>query len=377
MVKNFKRELGGSSRSKSGGIAGEFEYDQDIAARRALRRNYRSVKSIIIDEREEITRTGSNKFKTIIKKLDNLHQQVQRPREQVADAETLLDITSAVVSSVQAENKDGITVSDFISCLLRDFGQTSGPSSSQEDIRTSVAWGDIGNAVPHLFTRNPGCCTMIGPMNKEYRQRKFAASIKCKRPTKIVQPAEVDGTATKERIDTDKNMLTMFNILRKNRRVRLEHLVLNRNSFAQTVENLFTLSFLVKDGRAEIVVDEKGFHLVSPKNAPSADAVASKVVSYNHFVFRFDFKDWKLMMSTVEVGEELMPHRTEVNISSSCEPAQVNEETLEIAPTMPTRKLSRNRGLVLPEQSVQETSLENEDAEVRAAAIRKGKRKVR
>lgn len=31
----------------------------------------------------------------------------------------------------------------------------------------------------------------IGPMNKEYRQRKFAASIKCKRPTKIVQPAEV------------------------------------------------------------------------------------------------------------------------------------------------------------------------------------------
>lgn len=75
MVKNFKRELGGSSRSKSGGIAGEFEYDQDIAARRALRRNYRSVKSIIIDEREEITRTGSNKFKTIIKQLDNLHQQ--------------------------------------------------------------------------------------------------------------------------------------------------------------------------------------------------------------------------------------------------------------------------------------------------------------
>lgn len=28
-------------------------------------------------------------------------------------------------------------------------------------------------------------------MNKEYRQRKFAASIKCKRPTKIVRPAEV------------------------------------------------------------------------------------------------------------------------------------------------------------------------------------------
>lgn len=73
---------------------------------------------------------------------------------------------------------------------------------------------------------------------------------------------QVDDTLTQKRTDTDGNMATMFDVLRKHRTVRLEHLVLNRFSFAQTVENLFALSFLVKDGRAEIEVDDKRFHLV-------------------------------------------------------------------------------------------------------------------
>jgi len=73
---------------------------------------------------------------------------------------------------------------------------------------------------------------------------------------------QFEDAGAEERIDTDRNMLTMFNILKKNRSVRLENLVLNRNSFAQTVENLFALSFLVKDGRAEIKVDEKNCHIV-------------------------------------------------------------------------------------------------------------------
>jgi len=33
-----------------------------------------------------------------------------------------------------------------------------------------------------------------------------------------------------------------------------------------------------------------------PKNAPAANLVSSKEVSYTHFVFRYDYQDWKVWM---------------------------------------------------------------------------------
>lgn len=153
-------------------------------------------------------------------------------------------------------------------------------------------------------------------------------SCNCLRLCKLtVYVWQVDDSEAVEKTDTDKNMTTMFEILRRKKSVRLESLILNRRSFAQTVENLFALSFLVKDGRVEIAVNEHGFHLVgkicfnvincffflvavylmcfwftlffffplsAPRNAPSADSVMSGQVKYSHFVFRYDFKDWKV-----------------------------------------------------------------------------------
>ncbi|XVF04610.1 hypothetical protein REPUB_Repub05bG0099100 [Reevesia pubescens] len=331
----------------------QLSRQDDAVKRRVLRSKYLAVKTKINDERDEISSVDSNKFNIIIDEVDNLHKQVSKPREQVADAEALLDLANTLATSVKSISCEGISLADFVNCLVREFGKSNRTLDTQENEQISINWKDIGMAVSPFFTTCNGICTMLGPMNNELKQRKpMVTRRRAVRPTDAARPEEVEDTG-EEKTDTDKNMAVMFEILRRKRRVKLESLILNRSSFAQTVENLFGLSFLVKDGRAEIVVDESGSHIVSPKNAPDAVAVTSGEVAYSHFVFRFDFKDWKLMMNVVPVGEELMPHREDSNsILTQAESAANNSGAQA---TTPIRKLSRNRGLVLQESIIEDS----------------------
>ncbi|EPS69963.1 hypothetical protein M569_04797, partial [Genlisea aurea] len=326
--------------------------------RRVLRSKYLTVMHRISDERDDILLADSDKFKSIIKEVDTLHQLVQKPREQVADAEALYGIANTLVTSVKAHSDDGMTPMDFVSCILRDFSRQCGASSSQ--IPASVCWKDIGNAVIHMFKNAPTCSTMVGPMSSEVKKHKNTVRRNRVKPTENAKPEEVGGEkGDEEKTDTDKNMATMFGILRRHRKVNLENLILNRNSFSQTVENLFALSFLIKDGRAQVSVDEIGCHTVSPKNGPTAEEIRSGEVNYHHFIFRYDFEDWKLMLSCVKNGEELMPHR------------MIHAQGGQ--PTTPIRKLCRNRGLVLQQQehAVAETCPESDGVSATAKSKRR------
>lgn len=80
------------------------------------------------------------------------------------------------------------------------------------------------------------------------------------------------------------------------------------------------------------------------------------------------------MMDAVSDGEELMPHRNNTNLAaaSQVEPAVNNSQTG--LPTTPIRKLTRNRGLVVQEESIVEESPDNKDGvPKRANAIRRCK----
>lgn len=82
---------------------------------------------------------------------------VKKPREQVADAETLLNLISTLTAAVKQHTTGGVTHSEFISCLLRNFTYRRSGTSDSQNLHF---WRDVGLSVSPLFQNVRGCSTM-------------------------------------------------------------------------------------------------------------------------------------------------------------------------------------------------------------------------
>ncbi|XP_052486350.1 non-structural maintenance of chromosomes element 4 homolog A-like [Gossypium raimondii] len=196
-------------RTKVAGVARDESTDvelnkpnreEDAADRRVLRSKYLVVMTKISDAREEISNVDSNKFNIIINEVDNLHQQVSKPREQVADAEALLGLTNTLATSVKSISCEGISLADFVNCLIREFGKSTRSLETQENEQISIDWKEIGVAVSPFFRTCKGICTMLGPMSNELRQRSlWLLESVFVGPTDTSRPDEVDETGVEEK----------------------------------------------------------------------------------------------------------------------------------------------------------------------------------
>ncbi|CAI9106651.1 OLC1v1005854C1 [Oldenlandia corymbosa var. corymbosa] len=282
--------------------------------RRGLRFGYITLQNRINEDREDIASANSSKFVSIINDVEKLHEQVVKPREQVSDAEVLLGLTNTLFNAAKSHGLGSITPSDFVTSLIKQFGV--GNVGESENITNTLRWKDIGIAATPIFKKARGCLTMIGPMENLFLKQRKVYGRRRQEAKLCIIPKEVSSAVEEVDLNTEKNIAVMFGILRKHKTLKLEHLILNRHSFAQTIENLFALSFLVKDGRVAVKVDDvTGSQIVSARNAPSRNRIVSEEVKYRHFVFRLDFPDWKLMIDHVPEGQELMSHRSDSETS--------------------------------------------------------------
>ena len=95
--------------------------------------------------------------------------------------------------------------------------------------------------------------------------------------------------------------------------VPLLKFALNPHSFGQTVENLFYISFLVKDGFVKVEIDEdSGFPTLRPlQEAKSAEESRASGDRRRQAIFSLDYRSWMVFKGAMQIKESIIPHRAE------------------------------------------------------------------
>ena len=158
---------------------------------------------------------------------------------------------------------------------------------------------------------------MLGPLDHvQIKTRKVAQRQTKQRPTgEAARPEELHEIRENEKQETDRNMEEMWKILSGSEMAKcpVAELVLDHHSFSQTIENLFTLSFLVRDQKAYLFTDTEQGMMVSgvSKSRPAPLGDKRPDEQQLQFVLNLSMDDWEIMKRVVQERDCLTKHRPE------------------------------------------------------------------
>lgn len=335
---------------------------QTDAERRALRIKQRSLKSLLTSNNsqlsEQIADVSSNKFKSTRDDNNKLYEQVSYTREAVLDAENVELLSNRTARQVdKLIEVPRYDVEKFIHKLKKSCSSGNGSSGAFQ-------WHSFGYEVGCCFNALPSNVSfMNGPLDSEYQVKQRKKTERRKRESyEDVEEEEVGSVQQKKRSKdedklsaAEKQVSTIRKLLQKK---SMEHVnerfamhaekcnkdqeewnmdektdfrdnnrdkgevdgmqfLFNPKSFTQTVENLFSLSFLVKQGSAKIGVrkpeDCKSEHArpglyVKPKDADD-DKKKQKKSTCTQAIVSLSMADWRALVEAHELEDGDIPHR--------------------------------------------------------------------
>lgn len=89
--------------------------------------------------------------------------------------------------------------------------------------------------------------------------------------------------------------------------------IINPNDFGQSVENLFYLSFLIRDGTCAMELSEETLEpMIWLCEAPSEEDYASGTLKKRQLVMELDMATWRRAIEVFDITEPKIPQRPPV-----------------------------------------------------------------
>ncbi|TVY83934.1 EP300-interacting inhibitor of differentiation [Lachnellula suecica] len=352
--------------------ADDYDPDQDIEERRRVRKGLRDLTKGVAENRSDYLTAGNTGLKDTLISADQWTDQVKQTSDATIDARLLVataDLSyKKTVALTSGDTALGVDLEDFLSkcrAYMRtapaeegeDGGQRA-PSSTQrcrggngdedDEDGDMFNWSYFGRVacLPHIARPSvPGF--LLGPLSLEKRAKRVVVrkaalkvnSIQETRP-EVLQKGDIQK-------DDNANLTTLCTqILARAKKVQddlmnklndeveedtpeteiekildrhgisgdgdlaLLKFIINPYSFGQTVENMFYVSFLIRDGKAGIKTGDNGMpYLTIPEGGGGNKAHSGQ--SKHQAVLALDMAEWKEAIELFDIKEPMIRHREE------------------------------------------------------------------
>ncbi|XP_060130777.1 non-structural maintenance of chromosomes element 4 homolog A [Zootoca vivipara] len=319
--------LPGPSGSSDGDAA------EDVTRRRLIRQQYRELISSVQQNREMMLSTRNDKLTEALEDANKLFSGVSRAREAALDAQFLV-LASNLGKEKASQLNSELSVfdpSEYAEDLLTFMGlnRLEGENSNSEDEQTdggflpSDAWLKLGQEAMKYFRRAPVFHCMLGTFTADppverprvERQRKKPGSKEEGRamPAQLNKMEESHEEATEKEVERILGLLQAYHREDPNNPISFLEFVTDPDSFARTVENMFHVSFLIRDGLAGIKLDQDKLPVIeplTPEEDNDQDAQARKQA-----VITMSYQEWENIVRNFEISEPMIPPASKTRTS--------------------------------------------------------------
>ncbi|XP_006144001.1 non-structural maintenance of chromosomes element 4 homolog A isoform X2 [Tupaia chinensis] len=282
-----------------------LEAETDHGLCRQIRHQYRALINSVQQNREDIL-NASDKLTEVLEEANTLFNEVSRAREAVLDAQFLV-LASDLGKEKAKQLRSDLSSFDmlrYVETLLTHMGVN--PLEAEELIRDEDnsdfefivydSWKISGKTAENTFNKTHTFHFLLGSIQGELPVPKPRID----RPRKVrmieeqrAMPAQLKRMEESHQEATEKEVERILGLL--------------QTYFRDDLENIFHVSFIIRDGFARIRLDQDRLPIIEPVNINEEnEGVEQNTQIRNQGIIALSYRDWEEIVKTFEISEPVI-----------------------------------------------------------------------
>ncbi|XP_015446116.1 non-structural maintenance of chromosomes element 4 homolog A [Pteropus alecto] len=278
-----------------------------------------------IENREDIL-NASDKLTEVLEEANTLFNEVSRAREAVLDAHFLVlasDLGKEKAKQLRSD-LNSFDMLRYVETLLTHMGVN--PLEAEELIHDEDgsdfefivydSWKISGKTAENTFNKTHTFHFLLGSIQGEFpvpkprtdRPRKVR-TIEERRemPAQLKRMEESHQEATEKEVERILGLLQTYFREDPDTPMSFFDFVVDPHSFPRTVENIFHVSFIIRDGFARIKLDQDRLPIIEPIDInEESEGIDQNTQVRNQGIIALSYRDWEEIVKTFEISEPVI-----------------------------------------------------------------------